>query len=632
MCGIAGIFGVEKNIENKTNKMLRIIKHRGPDKTHQIKYKNFCGGTVRLSIEAIKDGSQPIEDDNIIVGFNGEIFNYKELSKKYKLNNQINSEILIIKKIYTLLGVNFINELQGQFAIFIYDKSKEEVLLFRDHYGIRPLFYHLNKKVFFFSSEMKSIVTASNEKFSINSNSIASTALFWTNIGDLTSIKNIFQIEPGHFLKFNGKKITQTRYYKDPLHNSTKISNKKDTVYRILKKSIKNQLQSEVGYACSLSGGIDSSAVAYILSKLSRKKIDTFSLAFEDESYDESKFQKKIAKLIKSNHHSIRIKKKDISDNFEKTIYHAENIIFRTAPVPMFLLYKLISKNNHKVVFSGEGSDEIALGYDIFFENRLRRKWNLKTNSKKIIDEFSKLYNYLPQFKDKRYLKLSLDFFKKFKKTKKNDIYFSHLARWSQFDQISKYFKLKKNSKRDLMLKLGKVLKKKEFKKIDDDKKCQLIEFNTLLSNYLLSSQGDRMSMANSIEGRYPFLDHNFINYFSKIRSSNKAPNNSSKKLLRDSFKNKIPAEIQKRPKTAYQAPEAKAFLDTNYLSDPAKEFLKNFKKLKYFNNKNVENLVKKITHPYSSKRLGFRENMGFIMCLSVYFLHKSIISWKNFK
>jgi asparagine synthetase B (glutamine-hydrolysing) len=118
----------------------------------------------------------------------------------------------------------------------------------------------------------------------------------------------------------------------------------------------------------------------------------------------------------------------------------------------------------------------------------------------------------------------------------------------------------------------------------------------------------------------------------SKIKSLHKASNNYSKKLLRDSLKNKIPTEIQKRPKTAYQAPEAKAFLDHNYLSKPAKEFIKNFNKLKYFNNKNLKNLIKKIQHPYSSKRLGFRENMGFIMCLSVYFLHKSIKRWKKFK
>ena len=168
-------------------------------------------------------------------------------------------------------------------------------------------------------------------------------------------------------------------------------------------------------------------------------------------------------------------------------------------------------------------------------------------------------------------------------------------------------------------------------KKIDSDKKCQLIEFNTLLSNYLLSSQGDRMSMANSVEGRYPYLDKDFVYFFSKIKSNFKAPDINSKKIFRDAFKKKLPKEIVNRPKIAYQAPEAKAFLDHTFTSKPAAEFIKNYKNIKYLNKKNVANLISKIKDPYSSNRMGFRENMGFIMCLSIYFLDKSIKKWKNY-
>ena len=637
MCGIAGILGESTSLNSKCKKMLNMISHRGPDEQRVIKNRNFVGGTARLSIEALHNGSQPIEDKKYIIGFNGEIFNYKKIISNFNLDKRIcNSEIRVLLELFKLKKEKFVNFLNGQFAIFIFDKEKKKLFLFRDPYGIRPLYYHKNKKNFYFSSEMKSIVKVSDYKFRVDFKSIMQTAFFWTNIGEQTSIKKIKQIEPGHFIIYKNKKIYHKKYFTDPLiKNANKIKNKVNSndVFECLSKSVRNQLQSEVGYACAISGGIDSAAIAYILSKNSKKKIDTFSISFKDKSYDESIFQKKVSNFLNTRHHTIKISKEDIAANFEKVINHTENILFRTAPIPMFILNKEVSRQKHKVFFTGEGADEIALGYDIFFENRIRKYWSRNPKSKRIPDLFSKLYKYLPQFQNKRYLKLTLDFYKNFINYKNNDHIFSHRVRWSQFSQVSNYFNFKTSIKINQLSKdINKILKKNNISNLNSDQKCQILEFNTLLSNYLLSSQGDRVSMANSVEGRYPYLDDNFTNFYSKLKSEHKAPKIISKKLLRVAFRNKLPKEITHRPKIAYQAPEAKAFLDHNFTSKSAREFLKNYEKLDYFNKKNVKSLIEKIKSPHSSQRLGFRENMGFIMCLSVYYLDKHIKKWKNEK
>ena len=266
MCGISGILTKDKtDLKKKIINGLNIINHRGPDNTKYIVANKFAGGTCRLSIEALKEGDQPIENDNYIAGFNGEIFNYKYLIDKFNLSKKIcNSEIKTVLELYSKLGKDFVNYLNGQFAIFIFDKRNNKLYLFRDHYGIRPLYYFLDNKKFIFSSEVKSIVSMADENFEVDLNSFYQTALFWTNIGSQSSIKNVKQLKPGHFIEFNFEsEISEKKYFINPIilnkENKIDISNKKNDISSTLEKSVVNQLQSEVGYACMLSGGVDSS-------------------------------------------------------------------------------------------------------------------------------------------------------------------------------------------------------------------------------------------------------------------------------------------------------------------------------------------------------------------------------------
>ena len=626
MCGIAGFIlkketsSYENNVK-KINQILNLISYRGPDKKHYISDKKYSFGTNRLAIESLTNGDQPIKFDDLIVGFNGEIFNYKNLIKIYNLDPlTVDSEVKLIANLYKKFSEKFLDLIRGQFAIYIFDTSKNELFLARDKHGIRPIYYW-NESDFVFASEIKCILKYSKKKINFSKKSLAQTCFFWTNIGETTSFDKIKILPPGHYLKYNTNNLIVRRYYQNQIiqkRDENVISNK--NFYDLLNNAVENQLHGEVGHACYLSGGIDSVILAYLLKK-KISNLDTFSVSFENVDYDESYYQKKISKFLKTNHKQIKISSMDIANNFAKVIEHTETYLFRTAPVPMYLLSKEVKKSNHKVVFSGEGADEVLLGYDIFFENRIRKFWSKFPDSKIRYKLLQKLYNHLPQFKNSRYFEMIKDFYKKNLKST-DDLFYSHLVRWSQYEQTREYFNLKEekfnaeNLVEEFLFSLP-----KNFKDQDDDRKTQLIEENSLLSNYLLSSQGDRASSANSVETRYPYLDEDFSKDIFRIKSKLKAPGTRSKDLLRKSFKNFLPHEIVYRPKFAYQAPEAKSFLSENHISPIANEYFENIKNLNNQNSDSIYDLFKKIKHPASSERIGFRENMAFIIGLSDYCL-----------
>ena len=638
MCGISGIYSEKikpKAISLLCKQMLELINHRGPDEKGIISHQFFSCGVARLSIEAIHNGKQPIENDRYIIGFNGEIFNYKSLIQKYNFSNKIiNCEIKLLLKLWELKHTKFVNEIKGQYAIFIFDKLNNEIYLFRDPYGIRPLFYYHEKNSLVFASEIKSIIRAVNNDFQVDVESLKQISMFWTNIGKQTSVKGISELEPGSCLVWKSGQVNSFKFYKEPLleicnYKYSKTDAEK-SFFSHLNNSVEKQLHGEVGFAIYLSGGIDSAAIAYILSKKSEKPLDTFSISFQDGDYDESEAQKQISKFLGTRHSEIKIKNIDISNNFSKVIDHCETLLFRTAPVPLFLLSKHVRNSGHKVVYTGEGADEMLLGYDIFFENRIRKFWSKDINSKYRGELLRRLYHYLPQFKNSRYFKIAKDFYKKTLKNDDNNFFYSHLVRWSQLKQIASYFNLPSSEiLENKLIEKFKHTIPDDFSKVNGDVQAQYLEISTLLSNYLLSTQGDRMAMANSIESRYPYLDEDFVKYCSLIDPKIKAPIISSKKLLREAFKDKLPKNIISRPKVAYQAPEAKCFINNNFVSENVQNFIENMDKIDVINKKNFSNLIDKIKNPFSSKRLGFRENMAFIIGLSYFNLNNSIKKWQ---
>lgn len=640
MCGIVGFKYKSLShtqAKNDIFKMLHILQHRGPDSFNVISSKDFFSATARLAIEKLKDGGQPISDSDkkFIISFNGEIFNYKILILKYFKNDKsINSEIKLLLKLFIKKGINFIKEIQGQFSISIYDINKEKLYLFRDRYGIRPLFFHKTNKYFIYASEIKAISILKKEKLKTSILSLANTSMFWTNINTQTAFEDIYQVPPGHYLIYSNNNFEIIKYWENPLcttnindYEILSLKNEK-IFYNLIKSAVSRQIHGEVGFASYLSGGIDSSVLAYLLTKIQKSPINTFSIEFNNNEYDESFYQKEMQKIIKSKHFSIKINNNDISENFEKVVWHAETHLFRTAPVPMFLLAKLVKEKGHKVIFTGEGADELLLGYDIFGENKIRRFWSRDISSKRRPELLRRLYNYLPQFKDKKYFEITKDFFKK-ELNSKNDLFYSHLVRWDQFNTSKHFFNFNEINinPKYLTSELQNSLPK-NFDKISYNRKAQILEIDTLLKGYLLSSQGDRMSMAHGVEGRYPYLDDLLTEELAKISSKNKMINLKLKNILRNSFTNILPKNIINRSKTAYQAPEGKAFFEKSKNSKLIDDFLDNLPNNKNLNKKAFYNLIKKFKDKNSSERVGFRENMSLIIGLSDHCLQKHSKDW----
>ena len=348
MCGILGIINnslKSEEINKRVRYSLKLIKYRGPDSSNFYVDKNYGLGSVRLSIENLENGKQPIFDksSNLIIGFNGEIFNYKDLIKQYSLNDKY-SEIQLLLSLYKKIGVELFSEIQGQFAIFIFNVKTKELILARDKYGIRPLYYHTENKNIYFGSEIKTIFGLTKKTFNISQDALKQSALLWTCVRDTCAFSGIKKIEPSSYIIFkNGRIVEKKKFFLK--ENSKYLKENESTDLKdLLEDAVKRQLQSDVGYACYLSGGIDSAILAYTLGKLSKKKLDTFSVSFKNSEYDESKYQKLMSNFLGSNHHSITISNDDINKNFYETVNHTESLLFRTAPVPMYLLSKLVKK------------------------------------------------------------------------------------------------------------------------------------------------------------------------------------------------------------------------------------------------------------------------------------------------
>ena len=637
MCGIAGYINFKNKSDRDTSKlikkMLYALKHRGPDATKFFHKDFYAFGTNRLAIQEIKNGEQPIENERFIVGFNGEIFNYFELKESLRLIN-VNSEVKLINEIYKRYGTRFVEKIKGQFVIYIFDKKLNKLLIFKDRIGIRPVYYAVDQKnkEFIFASELKAILLTSKQKHEVNNRAFAQTALFWTTINGDTSFENIFSLPSNSYLEIDKKMQITIKSYENILINKIKKKSSID-LYESLQNAVKSQIFGEAGFCSYLSGGIDSSIIAYLLNSVSKERIDTFSISFDDKSYDESDAQKLMSKFINSNHHTLKIKNTDISKNFYKAIEHTETFIFRTAPVPMYLLSKFVRDKGHKVYFSGEGADEIFMGYDIFFETKIRKFWSKSLNSKRRFLLFKKLYKYLPQFSNSRYFNMIKDFYKS-SLVIDDDLFYSHFVRWSQYEYMKSFFNLKDSKEFNQDNLVEDLLKSlpKDFINLNLQRRAQYIECKTLLSNYLLSSQGDRMSMANSLEGRYPFLDEDLISQTISTNHNDLAPTINSKKKLRDLFKNIIPEKIVNREKVAYQAPEARCFFSDAKKKETgiAKKFLSSSKKIDLIDHKNLQDLFKKIKDPLASKRLGFRENMAFVLGLSTYCIEEFKKKYKS--
>jgi len=583
MCGIAGIYNYKSFIEPSTEinvkKMLSLINHRGPDESGVYMNENIGLGSVRLSIIDLASGQQPMSDysKRYWMVYNGELFNYKELKNELiqkGVKFLTNSDTEVVIQMYATFGKDCLNYFNGQYAFCIWDKKNDELFLARDRVGIRPLFYWNKDNMFAFCSEIKGLFTLDKIDKEINPDGLSQVFTFWSTLSPNTPFKNIYELQPGHYMVVTKKQTIIKQYWHLDFSPSLISSNRnlKDTadeLFELLNDAVQIRLRADVPVGAYLSGGLDSSLTTALISKIYPENLNTFSISFDEDSYDETKYQQEVSNSLNTKHTSFFCTTDDIVDNFTDTIWHTEFPILRTSPTPMFLLSKRVRESNIKVVITGEGADEMLGGYNIFKEAKVRRFWANQPDSKIRPRLLSKLYPYLPQLKD------SSDFsLKMFFGYKLNDIdnpFYSHLLRWHNTSRLKSFFSSDFNAC---------ILADDHFTEIQNKlpqrfedwsllAKSQYLESSIFMSEYLLSSQGDRMAMGNSVEGRYPFLDYRVIEFCAKLPDNYKLNALNEKFILKKLSIGKIPDSITKRTKQAYRAP-----ISNSFFSDHGKKFM----------------------------------------------------------
>ncbi len=640
MCGIAGIINLKAH-EDKVELLTRMVNfmhHRGPDASGLYLNGPAGLGHARLSIiDLSSSGVQPIhnEDRSIWIVFNGEIFNYPELrkdleAKGHRFYTRTDTEVLI--HLYEEKGRDLFHSLNGQFALAIWDTNTQSLLLGRDRVGIRPLFYHHSGGRLSFASEIKALFADPAITRQLDPRAISDVFTCWAPFGELTAFKDIFQLLPGHYAIFDKEGFRINAYWQPEFAvddcRERSLSDWAEELSALLLDAARIRLRADVPVGAYLSGGIDSTFISALVKQNFNNRLSTFSVSFSDKQFDESAFQNIAVRSLNTDHKDIRCTEEDIGALFQQIVWHTETPIIRTAPTPLFMLSKLVRKSDFKVVLTGEGADEIFAGYNIFKEDKIRRFWAGQPQSKWRPRLLERLYPYIFSEATQRSRPFLEGFFKK-DLEKTNSPVYSHLLRWSNTSQLTSFFnedfKLPGNPVESVALRLGERLPDR-FMSWKPLSRAQYIEMNIFLANYLLSSQGDRMAMANSIEGRFPFLDHRVIEFACRVPEKLRLRGLDEKFLLKQAARQKIPNEVIDRSKQPYRAPISRCFFGKrplDYVETSLSE--SQVHSSGYFDASKVSRLVGKCRNRQGAL-LSERENMALVAILSTQLLDQQFI------
>src|SRR5581483_7905856 len=406
MCGIAGILNLSPGplpARDALTAMIESLRHRGPDGFGFHSDNDIGLAHARLSIIDLEGGRQPIhnEDRTVWVVFNGEIFNYVELRadlqrRGHHFYTQSDTEVIV--HAYETYGDDFVRELNGQFAIALWDSRRRRLLLARDRAGIRPLFYTLHRHRLLFASEVKAIFTDPAVARRLDIAALAQIFTYWSALPPATPFEGICALPPGHLGVVENGKIRIHKYWDwefSDIAHGTSEAQLAEELRALLIDAVRLQLRADVPVGAYLSGGLDSSVITTLIKHYTETPLRTFSVTFEDDEFDESGYQNELVARLGTHHTSIRCTKADIRAAFPRMMWHAETPVVRTAPTPLMMLSGAVRAADYKVVLTGEGADEVFGGYDLFKEAKIRRFWARQPASIRRPLILSRLYPYL---------------------------------------------------------------------------------------------------------------------------------------------------------------------------------------------------------------------------------------------
>lgn len=558
MCGFLTGQQVKMSDMQDITQALQKIEHRGPD-GHAIEYigEHVFLGHRRLSIVDVAGGAQPLknENGNIIAVVNGEFYDFKEIrqqlqAKGHTFATHSDSEILI--HLYEDYGTDCLRHLHGEFAFVLYDKAKKLWFAARDRMGIRPINYSIDSNGILFASEAKSIIALQKGAL-LNKDNVWFSQHFQYLPQNGTFFENIHMIPPAHYAVFHNEQLQLQQYWEFPTNITTDsydVAGEK--IEHLLHNAVERRLPDEVKYCTHLSGGIDSSIITYLASQ--KNPVDCFTVAFtDDEFYNELGVAKEVASHIGANLHIVPVTYADSLAHMKKAIYHAEGLSINGHLGAKYLLNEAIAKAGFKVALSGEGSDEIFMGYshlkaDFLSADKLQNMekdylGGIQLPSGQTLDlsVFENKVGFVPTWiaaKSSIAFKMSALWHKNFQGSNPVDAFLQ------ESDATGMYAKYGKN------------------------KTSSLLWSRYCLSGYILKVLDDAQSMASSIEGRLPFLDTQLMEYVWSLPDEYYFKGDIEKSILRKMFKHKLPDAVINKTKQSFMSPPVQRALQQSACRD----------------------------------------------------------------
>jgi len=629
MCGIVGTVHFDGSQPDRQllQQMLSTLRHRGPDASG-VHVEGPAGlAHARLSIIDLQGGQQPMsnEDGSLWVTFNGEIFNYVELrelllAKGHRFATRSDTEVIL--HAYEEFGEDCVRQFNGQWAFAVWDNRRKTLFLSRDRLGVRPLHYTRAGRKFLFASEVKSLLVHPEVARGLDPLGLDQVFMFWSTLPPRTVFRDICELPSGHNLVVRDHELRLASYWQlsyDPCDRAVPEAECAERLLELLTDATRLRLRSDVPVGAYLSGGLDSTVTTALARRSTTGPLRTFSITFDDAEFDESHYQRLAVDFLQTDHEMIHCRLEDIGRVFPEVIWHAERPVLRTAPAPMYLLSELVRGEGFKVVLTGEGADETLGGYDIFKEAKVRRFWAARPESDFRARLLERLYPYLPNLRAQ-----SPAYRKAFFHVRPEDLaspFFSHLPRWELTARLKLFFSAGMQAEladHDAYAECLALLPA-AYARWHPFCQAQYLESTTLLPGYILSSQGDRMAMAHSVEGRYPFLDHRVVEFAASLPCRMKMRGLHEKHILKRAAAELVRREILDRTKQPYRAPDAKCFLSPAGGSrTPAYvEELLSPRRIRddgVFQPEAVERLVRKVRRGLS---IGIKDNMALVGILS---------------
>lgn len=564
MCGYVGIFSAQPRnfAPNIFDKALQAIHHRGPDSNSTWFDPNgrVAFGYVRLGLVGLSNGTQPIvaDEGDLVLMVNGEFYDYQRIRQDLEAQGckfKTSSDSEIAMHLYRLYGMNGLKQLRGEFSILLYDRQRNILVAVRDRMGVKPLYYAQYNGAWYFGSEIKAILAA-GVPAEWDHESYASRAFV---LRDGTIFKHIRSVQPGTWMIMDGSGMQRERYWDldyAPKGQALALSEEDmiQSVREAVEESVKLRLHADVPIGVCLSGGLDSSAMLGLSTKLTGKKLNAFHLSFDgSDGYDESKYAEIVAKHNEATLHTVKVTQNDLADHFENTLWHTEVPFSNAHSIAKYVLCRFVNQNGYRAVITGEGADEVFGGYPHFRRDMVL--YNTEQQDQVLIQQLrAQLKGGEPRYlngvaKNTEWVAQQLGHGVSWVETQA--ALFNPLADLYTDDFCATFHAI------DPYRQFYDRLNPAALTGKDPMHQSMYMVAKSSLPNLVLTTLGDRMEMAGSLEGRPPLLDHKVVELACKLPVWMKVRGITEKYVLREAMRPYLPGAIYERKKQYFRAPPA---------------------------------------------------------------------------